>query len=259
MDTRELFQATLDFEKAWVATGGEAVAKPWGRIVRNLRYPRIYLANLAWVDRLPDAGPAAVLEDLDAAFAGTSVRHRHVVFSDAQEAFQHQAFFAERGLQPLGELVLAKLGLPVCITNPDLELRVVGEKASEEDYGLVRRSIFASLGYDAEESAQLLAIGQEWAKALGWTRFVAYLKGERAGTIALWPRGPHALLEDVATLPEHRMRGVARTMMFEASKRALRAGCEWVLLTASLLDTPRIMYQTLGFQPVGEIRDFLRP
>jgi hypothetical protein len=47
-------------------------------------------------------------------------------------------------------------------------------------------------------------------------------------------------------------------MVFEACRRAASARCEWVLLTADLFDTPKEMYKTLGFAPIGEVRAFVR-
>ena len=258
MDTETLVAEALAFRKAWVEVGGHAESRPWGRIVRNLRYPRIFSANLAWVDRLPPEGPAPVLEDLEAAFEGTPVRHRQVLFRDPQEAFAHQEDLASRGFQPLSELVMARLGLPVCISNPDVALKGVGPDVPAARYAEIRRTIHAAFGYDPEESEQLLALERERAEALGWQCYVAYLKDEPAGTIAVWPRGPFALLDDVATLPRFRMQGVGRTMIFEAGKVAIRDLCEWTLLTTSLMDTPRVMYRTLGYTPVGEIRSFLK-
>ena len=258
MDTDTLRSQALAFERTWVETGGHAEPRPWGRIVRNLRYPRIFMANLAWVHALPPEGPEPVLEDLEAAFEGTPVRHRQLIFEDAREAFDHQEALASRGFQPLSELVMARLGLPVCIANPDVALREVGPEAPPEQYAAVRRMVHASFGYDPEESEHLLALEHERAEAVGLQAYVGYVKDEPAGTISVWPRGPFALLEDVATLPRFRMQGVGRTMIFEAGKVALRDLCEWTLLTTNLLDAPQAMYRTLGYTPVGEIRSFLK-
>jgi len=96
------------------------------------------------------------------------------------------------------------------------------------------------------------------AEAIGERRYLAFLRGEPAGTFTLWPRGRFALIGNVGTVPRHRMRGVARTMIFQACSRAVDLHFEYVLLTAALLGTPRVMYETLGFRPVGEIRGFLR-
>src|SRR5207245_9426584 len=74
----------------------------------------------------------------------------------------------------------------------------------------------------------------------------------------VWARPPFAWIDDVETHPDFRLRGIARTMIFEACRRAASARCEWVLLTTDLFDTPKGMYRTLGFEPVGEVRGVVR-
>src|SRR5437660_798319 len=86
----------------------------------------------------------------------------------------------------------------------------------------------------------------------------ANLDGTAAGTVSVWPRGIFAWIDNVATHPDFRMRGVGRTMLFEACKRAIEARCEWTLLISDLFDTPKEMYKTLGFEAIGEVRGFLR-
>lgn len=258
MDTKELLAAALDFQRRWVESGAEVRPTRYGAIVRGLRFPLIYMANLAWVKRLPREGIEPILEDLDAAFEGTAVAHRNVVFEDAQVAFETQETLAALGFRPLSDLVMARLGLPACIANPDLAVREVGVDAPEDAFRRMRMRLFEGIGYPSEESRQLYAIARERGAALGQKEFVGYFKGEPAGTIALWPRGPFGLIEDVATMPEFRNRGVARTMLFETAKRALSEGCEYTLLFADPFDSPQAMYNTLGYVPVGEIRSFLK-
>ena len=105
---------------------------------------------------------------------------------------------------------------------------------------------------------QMWGVWRERSQRVGMRPYVAYLNGTPAGTVSVWPRGLFAWVDDVATRPEFRMRGVGRTMIFEACKRAIEARCEWVVLISDLFDTPQAMYKTLGFEPIGEVRGFLR-
>ncbi len=258
VDTQELLRAAQSFERTWVEAGAEVRRTSFGAIVRDLRYPLIHSANLAWVERLPPGGIEEVLATLDAAFPETEVRDRNVVFDDAQVAFENQGAFVARGFRPAAELAMARVGLPACITNPDLALREVGKEAAEDDFRRLRMRLFEGMGYAPDESRQLYAIARERGAILGQQHFVGYYQGAPAGTVSLWPRGRFALIGDVATMPEFRNRGVARTMLFEVSKKATNAGCEYSLLFTDLLDSPQVMYKTLGFLPVGELRSFLR-
>ncbi len=258
MDTQELLRAGQGFERTWAETGATIRKTPYGATIRNDDFPRIYMANLAWVERVPSGGLDAILDDLDAAFEGSGTRHRNVEFEDAQMAFEHQEAFAERGFRPLSELAMARVGLPACITNHDVSIREVGKDAPEEDYRRLRKRVFAGLEYDREESEQLYAIARHHGAVLGQHDFVGYLQAEPAATISLWPRGQFAYIGDVATMPEFRNRGVARTLIFEISKKALSQGCEYSLLFTDPFDSPRALYKTLGYEPVGEVRSFLQ-
>ena len=258
MDTRELLQACISFERTWAETGATIRTTSYGVTIRSDRFPRIYSANLAWVERMPPGGVDEILEDLGVAFEGSAVRHRNVEFEDAQVAFENQEAFATRGFQPLSELAMARVGLPACITNPDVTIREVGKGALEEDHRRMRMRVFEGLEYDREESEQLYSIARDRAAQLGQRDFVGYCQGEPAATISLWPRGVFAYIGDVATMPEFRNRGVARTLIFEISKRALGEGCEYSLLFTDPYDSPLAMYKTLGYQPIGEVRSFLK-
>lgn len=258
MDTEELLRAALDFQRTWVETRARVRRTDYGSIVHDPRYPLIFSANLAWVKRLPSGGIEEILADLETAFEGTAVRHRNAIFEDAQVAFECQEAFAGRGFRPIGDLTMAMLGLPTCITNPDLSVRAVGADASEDDYRRLRMRMFDGIGYSAEEARQLYAIARERGAVVGQTDYVGYVRGAPAGIISLWSRGRFGWIQDVATMPEFRGRGVARTMLFDVSKRALSAGCEYTLLLTDLLDSPQAMYKTLGYVPVGEVRSFLK-
>lgn len=258
MDTAELFRTLLGLQRTWMEAAVEVLRRPWGVITRSDRYPLIYMANMARVDVAPAGGPEEVLADMDDAFEGTPVRFRSIVFEDPQEAFGAQEAFAGWEFRPTAQLAMARVGLPVCVTNPDVELREVGQGAAEADFREITRTIHEESGYRAEVHRQLYALDGERKAVVGMRDFVAYRKDEPAGTVSLWVRGPYAVVENVATHPRFRMQGVGRTAIFEACQRAVDARCEWTLLTANLFDRPQLMYKTLGFAPIGEIRGFLR-
>lgn len=258
MDLRELHATLIEMVRTWVRTDAEVGAKPYGFIVRDLRHPLVHEKNLAWVDRVPDGGSERVLGDLDSAFLGTDVVHRFVMFADAQVAYDHQNAFVAAGFRPHAELAMAKVGLPSCIVNPDVAVREVGKDAPEDHYRLVRTAIHEESGYAREESRQVYEVEQGRGAALGERAFVGYVHDEPVATYTLWPWGTFALIGNVATLPAFRMRGVGRTMIFDACRSAVNARCEYAFLTTDLFDTAQTMYKTLGFEPVGELRGFLR-
>jgi len=259
VDTDELLRAIIEFLRIWREQSPSKVSTSWGTIYRDERFPSIHQANLGWVASLPDEGSAKILADLASAFHGTAVRHQALLFEDAAEAHAVQESLARQGFRPMSELAMAKVGLPACIVNPEVEIRLAAQDATADDFRILKIATEAAMGYSPQVVDQLWGFWHERSRRVGMQPYVAYLNGTPAGTISVWARGPFAWIDDVATLPDFRLRGIARTMIFEACRRAAMAGCEWVLLTADLFDTPKEMYRTLGFEPVGEVRGFLGP
>ena len=126
------------------------------------------------------------------------------------------------------------------------------------DFRAIAAATDVAFGHSRDVIEQLWGVWRERSKRVGMQPYVAYLDGTAAGTVSVWPRGIFAWIDNVATHPDFRMRGVGRTMLFEACKRAIEARCEWTLLISDLFDTPKEMYKTLGFEAIGEVRGFLR-
>jgi GNAT superfamily N-acetyltransferase len=257
VDTDEMLRAVLEFLKVAREEAPTKVPTPWGVIYRDDRFPLIHMANVGWVSTPPHGGAETILRDLDQAYRGSAVRHRTLLFEDAETAFNLQEEFVRLGFRPTAELALAKVGLPDCIMNPDLEVRPASGD-SIDGFRAVTMATGAAMGYSQEVLDQMWGLWRERSQRLGMRPYLGYLNGTPAGTVSMWPRGDFAWIDDVATHPDFRMRGVGRTMIFEACKRAIEARCEWVVLISDLFDTPQEMYKTLGFHPIGEVRGFLR-
>jgi GNAT superfamily N-acetyltransferase len=258
VDTAEMLRAVIEFLRTGREQAPRKVRASWGTIYVDDRFPLIHQANLGWVSSVPEEGPERILADLAEAFRGTAVRHAALIFEEARDAFGVQEEFVRLGFRPTAELALAKVGLPDCIVNPDLEVRPATEGDAAEGFRAVMMATEAAFGYSREVLDQMWGLWLERSRRLGILPYLGSLDGTPAGTVSVWPRGAFAWIDDVATHPNFRMRGVGRTMIFEACERAIEARCEWALLTSDLFDTPQAMYKTLGFHPIGEVRGFLR-
>ena len=257
VDTDELCRAVVEFLRIWREQAASRVPTSWGTIYRDERFAAIHQANLGWVASIPEEGSAKILADLDEAFRDSPVRHRSLLFEDAEEAYGVQEDMARQGFRPVADLAMAKVGLPACIVNPDVEIRRAEEGAAADDFRVLKIAADAALGYTPQVVGELWGVWHDRSGRVGMRPYVAYLNGTPAGTISVWARPPFAWIDDVETHPDFRLRGIARTMIFEACRRAASARCEWVLLTTDLFDTPKEMYRTLGFEPVGEVRGFV--
>src|SRR2546428_2752913 len=252
-----MLRAVIEFLRIWREQAPAKVRTTWGTIYRDDRFPLIHQANLGWVATLPEGGPKEIIDDLANAFRGTAVPHHALLFEDAETAFGVQAEFVGLGFRPTAELALAKVGLPDCIVNPELEVRPAAEESAASDFRSVMMATEAGFGYSHEVIEQLWGLWRERSRAVGMRPYVAYLNGEPAGAGCIRPRGIFRGDGDVPAPSHFPKRGVGRTMIFEACKRAMEAHCEWVVLISDLFDTPQEMYNTLGFEAIGEVRGFL--
>ncbi|TLZ96318.1 MAG: hypothetical protein E6J95_00115, partial [Methanobacteriota archaeon] len=100
MDTDEMMRAVREFLRTARELAPIKVRRPWGTVYRDDRFPLIHQANLAWVTAVPEGGPERILADMDEAFRGTSIRHRALLFEDAEQAFGVQEEFIRRGFRP---------------------------------------------------------------------------------------------------------------------------------------------------------------
>src|SRR6266545_1737720 len=178
-----MLRAVIGFLRTWREQAPAKVRTSWGMIYRDDRFPLIHQANLGWVMTLPKEGPKTIIADL----------------------------------------ALAKVGLPDCIVNPELAVRAVAEEPIEDDFRFVMTATEKSSGHSPAVIDQMWGVWRERSRLVGMQPYVAYLNGTPVGTGSVWPRGVFAWIDDVATRPEFRMRGVGRTMIFEACKRAIEA------------------------------------
>jgi ribosomal protein S18 acetylase RimI-like enzyme len=115
-------------------------------------------------------------------------------------------------------------------------------------------------GRDEELVAQILASRALLAAAVPVTRrFVAARGGVDAAMTTLYSDGTVAQVENVATLREHRRRGLARAALSLAVDAAIAMDHELVFIVADADDWPQRLYARLGFDPVGRAWNFVRP
>ncbi|MEP6953709.1 MAG: GNAT family N-acetyltransferase [Solirubrobacteraceae bacterium] len=98
------------------------------------------------------------------------------------------------------------------------------------------------------------------AMATPGTRFVvADFDGAPAAYATLYSDGATAQVEDVATQPRARGRGLARAVVQRAVDLARSGGHDMIFLVADADDWPRELYAQLGFDPVGHCWALVRP
>jgi [ribosomal protein S18]-alanine N-acetyltransferase len=126
---------------------------------------------------------------------------------------------------------------------------------------------------EAEACARMMAASEPWitlrrdaAAALvivedpGRESYGAFLGGELAGFVILVMHGAFTgYIQSVCVAPERRGRGLGRRLMAFAEERILRETPNVFLNVASFNPDARRLYERLGYEVVGELRDYIVP
>src|SRR5438093_9772481 len=188
VDTDELLRAVVEFLRVWREQAPSRVSTSWGAIYRDERFSAIHQANLGWVASVPDGGPAKILADLDDAFRGSVVRHRSLLFEDAEKAYAVQEDMSRHGFRPVADLAMAKVGLPACIVNPEVEIRPAAEGAAAHDFRLLKIATDAAFSYTPQVVDQLWGVWHDRSKRVGMRPLVAYMNMNQAEPNCMWLR-----------------------------------------------------------------------
>jgi ribosomal protein S18 acetylase RimI-like enzyme len=223
---------------------------PWGELVTTPSLPRIWDANLAVVSRWD--GSAGELErELDAVQERAGLAHRKAVILDEELAARLWPAIERQGWEYAGRSLLMVLRRPPD-RPPDPAVEVVA--VDRGDWAAGRRALIEleAYGDDPEVVEQLLVLDERLGRGLE-ARYLAARAGGRLGAFAALYLGDGgvAQIEDVATLPAFRNRGLARAVVLGAAAQAGAAGVDLVFLVAEEDDWPHRLYGRLGFDTVG--------
>ncbi len=234
-------------------------ATPWGAFVSNAEFPRVHMANCAWVDRWQeDLGVEDLVEDIVDRYDRLGIGHATIFFTDPNLAFRHQERFAALGFEPGSHLSMVHLRQPDRERADGVDVREAqGEAEEERCWRLAARELEAS-AYPAEESRQILALSRRRYAALGVRLFLATIRDRPVGYGSLWARDAMGYIGDLYTAPEDRKRGVGSTLVIDLLEASLAAGNAFTSLTTEWTNTAQEMYRKLGFMAVGERRGFER-
>lgn len=135
----------------------------------------------------------------------------------------------------------------------------VREVRHEELRALRRESLSAYPWATPEVADQLLDAKAEIARRVTLRSFAAFVGDELASYADLFLGVSIAQVEDVATVPAHRNRGLARAVVLRAIAEARAAGAELVFLVAADDDWPKELYRRLGFDEIGRYVKIMPP
>ena len=222
---------------------------PWGVLLVTPSLPRIYDANFAIVDRWEE-DPGGFVSEMDRVQAEHGFSHRKVVIPDEGLA---ERLLSDRAAAPWGihrSLLMAQRREPDRPHDPTIELLTIGDV----DWARGRQVLLRleEHGSDPDVVEKLLQLDVRLERELDVRRLAARGgDGELGSFAALYLEANIGQIEDVATVPAYRGRGLARAVVLHGVAEARRSGADLVFLVADEADWPKGLYDRLGFDTIG--------
>jgi ribosomal protein S18 acetylase RimI-like enzyme len=251
----------LEFERAFalmdrIDEGSAERLEPtaYGPVIVHERLGRVHDLNFL---RAEDPGGAAADElaaEAERVQGAAGLGHRRVNLRDEQAAIRLEPGFAALGWKPQHFLLMVHRHEP---DRPaDAAVREVGEEELRPVWAEGIRS--APHGKDEKLVQQILEHRRVIAHAVPTRFFAAEADGRLAAHCELYSADDAGQVENVATLPQFRRRGLARALVLRAVQESKAAENELTFLVASADDWPHELYEKLGFETVGRYLRFLK-
>jgi ribosomal protein S18 acetylase RimI-like enzyme len=208
-------------------------------------------ANYCRLDR-HGAAAGEIAEAAASACEAAGLRHVSVVVADEAEAERLRDDLARLGFEVVRHVAMILRDAP---PSPDTPVSEV----SAEDASDAIRYLRADEEPDpADLAAELAEVSRRIHEAAGGRWFAVHEDGRIAARAWLLADAGVAQVEDVATAPAARGRGLARAAVSAATQAALESGAELVFVVADADETTPELYRKLGFEPLGITTRFIR-
>jgi GNAT superfamily N-acetyltransferase len=237
-------------------------AIPEGWVIRHPGLAAVYHLNAvllgAPMDPAPDADTVVSLCERRLGDLG----HRHVVFDDAETAEQLAGALTSLGWERSRTLYMAFAGDPNAALSDPRSRRISSAAMSALQRAYYERENFPPGG--SSDVRDQLVSAQELLRAV--TPAVCFGAAEDGALRSMCTlfldahggAGRVAMVEEVATMPEYRGRGLATAVVSAAIRAAREWGADLIVVPADADDWPQLLYAKLGFEPVGRQVTFTR-
>jgi ribosomal protein S18 acetylase RimI-like enzyme len=241
-------ERVLDFLRR-ADEGASTAVEPFrfGVAYFNAEIPRVYDRNFLLVTADADTVDRRSLKEAaDALQGGAGLAHRKVVFEDARVGKRVGGALARAGWEH------RRLAIMVYRGGAD---PAAGAAASEVDRVALLPALEALIrsepwGGDEDVIRQLSAADAALGRAVTQRCFARLVEGRVVSSCRLYSDGSIAQIEDVATVPGHRQRGYAGTVVTRAVTEAVSAR-DLVFLTVVDGRWVKRWYERLGFEQIG--------
>ena len=216
--------------------------------------PLVWNANYLVVEEA-GASAAEIAARADELFADLGLKHRYVVTRSPGLADELEPDFHGLGWEIDRSLFMVRR------READRPGLVAVEPVDLETAWTIRVALTADHPWMTPEvDPQLLEFDRRMAKVYRDRWFAAREEGTIASGCRLYQHDGIGQVEDVATLPEARNRGLARAVVLAAASASRADGDELTFITADAGDWPLQLYERLGFDPIGVVQGFrIRP
>jgi ribosomal protein S18 acetylase RimI-like enzyme len=225
----------------------------WGTAYFHDDFPVKWALNFIRIDRDdPELTAEVLAEDTHRIQGGAGLAHRKIHVDDQAIGERLAPGFRRAGWVVQHLLLMALREAP----QERSEVEVV-ERTNDELRDARIEAEMAEENNSAEDARMLTDSKVVTTSATNHRNLVGLIDGEIAGWAELYSDGKTAQIEDVGTFERFRNRGVARAVVLRGIDIALSEGHDFFFLVADNDDWPKELYVKLGFEPIGEIYEFM--
>jgi ribosomal protein S18 acetylase RimI-like enzyme len=220
----------------------------WGRAFLSPSLPLLWDANWVLVERA-GMDVEEIIDVADDAIGSAGMDHRTVLSLDLADGNRLVPEFESRNWTIEPGVYMVWQRAPERESEVEVRECRMGE-IEELRHDLISRTLTEIGIHEEAVTEQLLAWDERIGECDGDRWFVAPAN-RPASACRLLARGGIGQVENVATLPEARGRGLARAVTLAAARASEEDGNELTFLGAAADDWPRLLYARLGFDEIG--------
>jgi ribosomal protein S18 acetylase RimI-like enzyme len=251
----ELERAIAFEEAVRERCAGRVVSFRFGHAFFDDGFPRVWNVNVLRAERTAGVTAEALAAEAELLHRAAGHSHRRVAVPDESAGAALAPGFRELGWQAERLVLMAYRGPGERSSATADVVEVEGKALRPLRETIARAEPWAE---DDEVVAAVLDAGELAAGTCPTRHFAILANGEPVSGTSLYSDGCTAQVEEVATHPDHRGRGYASAVVLRAVHEALGAGNDLVFLVADDEDWPKLLYERLGFEPLGRRWSFLK-
>lgn len=257
----DLVRRAVNVNHQLLALGNETFEAAGGVFVRNTALPRVWDANhIAWITARSQREIDTLLARADEEFAFAAHRHYDI---DPFTPPEFVARLAQDGYRADDALILLLEGELRGGRPKAFDIRAVETEADWAAYGELLRIDWEEDQRDRREPEDVSVaddmLAARRAKSPEARYWMAWVDGVAASYLLSW-EGTEGIgqVEDLMTHPDYRHRGLATALIHHCVADARARGAGPIVIVADPADTPKLMYEALGFRPLCVKRNYLK-